>query len=376
MKKIAILTQPLFINYGGILQAFALQKVITELGYEVVTIDRNYYTHPKLIRLLSEIKNKTLRLLTRDKTPVFSIQDLDYISKNTKDFVKKYIVLSERIDTDQKMIRHFELNNYDAVIVGSDQTWRPKYSPNIYNFYLDVINTGSTKRIAYACSFGVGNWEYDEIQSQKCKKLVQKFDAVSVREDSAVELCKKYFDVDAELLSDPTLLIDKQHYIDLFINQSVEKNKGLLFTYILDEDKNKRQIIDGISKAKKMVAYSHQPKESLKAPKGKNIQDYIVPPVEGWIKGFYDAGFVVTDSFHGVVFSIIFNKPFIAIANEERGISRFTSLLKQFDLEHRLIFSYEQLNNELISEIIDFDFVNGRTKDLKAKSLLFLNKQL
>jgi exopolysaccharide biosynthesis predicted pyruvyltransferase EpsI len=125
-----------------------------------------------------------------------------------------------------------------------------------------------------------------------------------------------------------------------------------------------------------MVTFNNQPKESLKAPKGKNIEDYVVPPVEGWIKGFYDAEFVVTDSFHGVIFSIIFNKPFIAIGNEERGISRFTSILKQFDLEHRLIIGYDQLNNDLILENIDFDVINSKLKDLKAKSLLFLKKNL
>lgn len=373
--KVAILTQPLFINYGGILQAYALQKVLTGLGCEVITIDRNYYTYPKFVRLLSTLKSKVERLFIKDITPVFTSQDLDYISKNTKNFINKFVVLSELLDTDQKMIKYFQNHNFDAVVVGSDQTWRPKYSPNIYNFYLDFLQ-GNTKKIAYASSFGVEDWEYNEDQTQKCKELVRKFEAVSVREDSAVELCHQYYDINAELVLDPTLLLDKQHYIDLFIEQSKVNNNGKLFTYILDGDESKSQITTKVSEILKLSVFNYLPKESLKTPKSNAIEDYVIPSVEGWIKGFYDADFVITDSFHGVVFCIIFNKPFIAIANKERGISRFTSLLKQFELEHRLIFNNDQLNNELISEIIDFEFVNDRIKDLKAKSLLFLKNHL
>lgn len=376
MKRIAILTQPLFTNYGGILQAYALQKILIGLGYEVITIDRNYYTYPKFLRLLSAVKSRMQRLLMKDSAAlVFTTRDLSYISKNTRKFINKYIILSELIDTDQKIIQYFQNNKFYAVVVGSDQTWRPKYSPNIYNFYLDFLQA-NTKRIAFASSFGVENWEYDEVQTQKCKELLRKFDAVSVREDSAVKLCYEYFDVNAELVLDPTLLLDKQHYIDLFIDQSQTSNKGQLFTYILDEDENKIKIKGEISKAIKLAEFSNQPKESLKAPKGKNIEDYVVPSVEGWIRGFYEAGYVVTDSFHGVVFSIIFNKPFIAIGNEDRGITRFTSLLKQLNLEHRLIFNFQQLTDDVIYENIDFELANMKLTALKEKSMLFFQSNL
>lgn len=374
-SKIAILTQPLFINYGGILQAYALQKILIDLECEVTTIDRNYYTYPKYLRLLSTVKGNIRRLLVRDTATIFTTRDLDYISRNAKKFINKYIATSELIDTDQKMIQYFQTHNFDTVVVGSDQTWRPKYSPNIYNFYLDFLQ-GNTKRVAYASSFGVESWEYDENQTQKCKDLVQKFDAISVREDSAVALCSQYFDSNAELVLDPTLLLDKQHYIDFFIDESEVSNRGQLFTYILDKDENKLQIKTRISKTLNLTALSNQPRESLKAPKGKNIEDYVVPSVEGWIKGFYEAGFVVTDSFHGVVFSIIFNKPFIAIGNEDRGITRFTSLLKQLDLEHRLIFNVVQLNDHVLSESIDFELVNIKLKALKEKSMLFLQSNI
>jgi flavodoxin len=376
MKKIAILTQPLFVNYGGILQAYALQKALIKLGYEVVTIDRDYYTYPKLWRLISAVKRGVKKLFREEEIPAFGLNDLNYISRYTMRFVNNHINISKLLDTDEKMIKFFKKNHFYAIIVGSDQTWRPKYSPNIYNFYFDFLKNQSTKKIAYASSFGTDIWEYDEVQTKYCKELVQKFDGVSVREDSAVDLCNQYFEINPKLVLDPTLLLDKKYYIDLLDDKHEDKTKGQLFTYILDEDLNKKQVISEVSRKRQIISFKHQSKESLKKPKGNYVEDYVMPPVEGWIKGFYNASFVITDSFHGVIFSIIFNKSFIAIGNEERGITRFTSLLKQLDLEHRLILNKENLNEELIMSKIDFDTVNEKLKMLKEKSMLFLENNL
>jgi exopolysaccharide biosynthesis predicted pyruvyltransferase EpsI len=97
--------------------------------------------------------------------------------------------------------------------------------------------------------------------------------------------------------------------------------------------------------------------------------------VEEWIRGFMDAEFVVTDSFHGTVFSIIFNKPFISIANESRGTTRFTSLLKMFNLENRLIFSPEELNLDKVKEI-DWGNVNEILEQDKERAIFFLKRNL
>ena len=107
----------------------------------------------------------------------------------------------------------------------------------------------------------------------------------------------------------------------------------------------------------------------------KDISKCIFPSVSKWLAGFRDASFVVTDSFHGTVFSIIFNKPFISIANKKRGVSRFTSLLKIFGLENRLISSREEISDHLLDGI-DFDRINDIKEEWQKKSLGFLKDNL
>ena len=107
----------------------------------------------------------------------------------------------------------------------------------------------------------------------------------------------------------------------------------------------------------------------------ENIQKCIFPPIEQWIKGFMDADFVVTDSFHGTVFSIIFNKPFVAIVNKERGAARFTSLLNMFGLSDRLVYSIDDIE-KIYSKSIDYDHVNDVLRSKRIESLEFIYSNL
>ena len=109
---------------------------------------------------------------------------------------------------------------------------------------------------------------------------------------------------------------------------------------------------------------------------GKQIEKCIYPPVEQWIKGFMDAHFVVTDSFHGCVFSILFNKPFIAISNSGRGKSRFLSLLSIFGLEERLIDNPGDCVPELIGSVINWESVNSILEEKRKESFHFLKTHL
>src|SRR5690606_1697067 len=114
-----------------------------------------------------------------------------------------------------------------------------------------------------------------------------------------------------------------------------------IYTYILDEAGWKNQVVETAKRELKKNQYSNQPKASLtNLASSRNIHDYKMPSLEGWIRGFYDASFVITDSFHGTVFSIIFNKPFISLINPSRGASRFYSLLTALGLEGRLSDQY------------------------------------
>ena len=373
MKKIAILTQPLISNYGGILQAFALQKVLKNKNYDVTTIDRRYNGVSSSKLFLSNVKNTIINKLKLGNERNFTSSDINYITKNPRNFISKYITLSEIIDQNAKMVKHFENKSYDVVIVGSDQVWRPRYSPNIYDYFFGFLKDSSkTKKLSYAASFGVDTWEYNENQTKEVKNLISLFDAVSVREKSAVELCKNNLDAQAQFVLDPTLLLEKEDYLKLITKKS-EKSSASLFTYVLDKSESKKDIINFVQKKLGKEIKTNQPKEMIKESSSRVLSDYAYPPIEGWIESFDEADFIVTDSFHGTVFSLIFNKPFLTIVNSDRGAARFKSLLSLLDLEDRLIDAYdESLISEKLSLPIDYIKVNERLKELKADSLAYL----
>lgn len=364
--RIGILTLPLHTNYGGILQAYALQTVLERMGHEVFVIDTpNYKTSPSIITFFKRIVK---RLLGR-KVVIFQEKrfnrEYPIISQNVQPFIDKYIHRREI-----SFFSDISENEFDAFVVGSDQVWRAIYFPCMYettmsNAYLDFAKTWKIKRIAYAASFGTDEWEYTPTQTKECAKLLQLFDAVSVRELSTVELCRKYFGVEAKHVLDPTMLLTKDDYVKLFDNISISRNNGTLLNYILDETPDKQELIEYISHDKRLKSFRvNSLVEDWNAPIEKRIQ----PSVEQWLKGFFEAEFVITDSFHACVFSIIFNKPFVVIANKERGIARFKTLLSIFGIEDRIILTIKDYRN--IKEWPDLQKILVNYQDFSYKYLV------
>lgn len=200
-----------------------------------------------------------------------------------------------------------------------------------------------------------------------------KFDAVSVREDSGVTMCRDYFDTHAEHVIDPTMLLPRSHYVELArADDAIEpicKVKGL-FVYVLDANVDKTVAADHIAGCLALDQFS------VKVP-SKDSSDSLnvvaVAPVEDWLRGFENADFVFTDSFHGCVFSIIFNKPFIAYGNKNRGLCRFESLLRMFHLEDRLVDSAAVVSSDRICRPIDWQSVNAILATRRTEAVSFLN---
>ena len=372
--KIGILTLPLNTNYGGILQAYALQRILNNMGHDVLFIDRelhfNFWSNKRLLLILRRTMKRFLFgqkdiiiFLERKKRKEFKI-----ISVNTQNFIKHHIKPFLSI----KRVSDIPKNYFEAIIVGSDQIWRPCYSiPRIEEAFLSFTNNWvSLKRVSYAASFGTVDWEYTKVQTKRCKSLIQKFDSVSVREDSGADLCKRHFKVEAELVLDPTLLLDPKEYVRLIAGYSGQI-RGDLFVYILDINEDKQKVIDTISDKFNYTPFF----TSTDNPK-VDIKDRITKPVEDWIKSIYNAQFVITDSFHACVFSIMLNKAFIVYGNSERGMARFQSLLKLFKLEDRLITSFNELTKEKMFSQIDWEKTNQILNKYKDKSLRFLKKSL
>ena len=243
----------------------------------------------------------------------------------------------------------------------------------LYRMFLDFTQGLNIKRVAYAASFGVDEWEYDEEQTHRCTGLLKNFHAVSVREQSGVQLCRQHLHYDrVEWVIDSTLLLNPVDYERLLPKQRQKPSGGLLMTYILDNSSEKQQAIHDIVKKKHLEVVEFAPKYcNLGMVTSGTIGDYVSPSVIEWLQAVRDADYVICDSFHGTVFSIIFNKPFIAISNRNRGYGRFLSLLCQFGLEDRLAEPSDNILPRL-DKPINWPLVNAHRQTLMKQSLQFL----
>jgi len=369
--KIGILTQPLSSNYGGIIQNYALQTFLMREGHDVHTIERRSSDQPAL-RFGSVIKRGLIKFISR-KDIVLRVwptkKELAVINQNTDRFIKDHIIQTETFH--KKKFDLLKKYSFDAYIVGSDQVWRPKYSPCLTNYFLDFLDgNNEVKKIAYAASFGVDDWEYTPEQTKICSSLAKQFNAISVREDSAVELCKKHFGVEATHVLDPSMLLTKEDYIHLIKEDNIPERENILFNYILDQTEKKNTFIQKAADAFKIQSVSGMPPNKIYWKKNKkDLSDCVYHPVTEWLAGFKDAKLVVTDSFHGCVFSILFNKPFIVFSNELRGNARLNSLLKMFNLEGRL---YKEMDADSKLLYMDYSDVNRILEKERKKSIAFL----
>ena len=379
--KIGILTQPLLNNYGGLLQNFALQKVLKSMGNEVETIDWHPIKENAIKEWLYYQKMLFLSSLKKDaQRPKYQVTDSEaiIIGRNTRHFVEKYInVCPQKARKPEDFAGIDEEYGYDAYIVGSDQVWRPRYNGAMTPaMFFDFIKREDVKRIAYAASFGTSEWEFTPSMTEICALLAQNFDLITVREKTGVDLCREYLGVKAQHVLDPTMLLFKEDYENLVKEEDEPASEGTLFHYILDPSAEKKALIEKVAGVQRLKPFTIMPKcqaeNRTREDVKKHIEDCVFPSVTRWLRGFMDARMVIVDSFHGAVFSIIFNKPFWVLANAKRGNARFDSLLSMFGLKDRMI-STDSLSRDFDwNKEIDWGKVNDiRQKEIsRCKSLL------
>lgn len=347
--KIGILTLPLHTNYGGILQAYALQTVLERMGHEVVVFNKRAkppilpsYKKP-LYYSARFIKKILINPHTIIRRETIARREYPIVSQYTQRFINQYIHCYWIHG-----IQDIEKAKIDAMVVGSDQIWRPRYFVRMWrsdyaNAFLAFTEKWDIKRYAYAASFGVSEWEYPQEMNGTLREAARRFNAISVREKSGIDLCRDFLGEPAVQVLDPTMLLAKEDYVQLIENGRQPQSAGDLFCYILDSTPEMEGLVARIAREKQMKPF-HVKAERME--KTRSVEERTHKPVEAWIRGFYDAKFVVTDSFHACVFSILFGKPFLVIGNKGRGLSRFSSLLDMFLLSDNLIASVAEYNPE------------------------------
>lgn len=359
--KIGLLTLPFNNNYGGYLQCYALMTVLKQMGHNVELIyrrqnKRSLKRRTKLFvqNIISFLSNKEVASIIPDIEKEFRFR-----GNNMMSFVDKYIAPKSRTLYSTKKCNTFIENRYDAVIVGSDQVWRPEYVPNIRDFFLCGIKDTHIKRVAYAASFGLSNPFFNEEEKNDCGSAIEKFAAVSVREDTGVDVIKKFGwkCIAPQIVLDPTLLLSQEHYNGLLPEEKSE-NHGKICCYVLDWSAERLQKINEISKNTGLDAFY------IFDPALPNFSYYKTPSIENWLSAIRDSEMVVTDSYHGIVFSIIFQKTFIFLGNTVRGNTRIDSLFRLLGI-----------NSEYTMDI-DYHKVLNRITDLRVSSVDFIKKSL
>ena len=360
--KIAIVTLPLHSNYGGILQAYALQTILQKMGHDVLFVKYPQKNDFKLCmnNIVSPIINSigrythhyTMRKILKEQNAKIST------------FRYKYLAKEISITELRSMI-----SKIDAIIVGSDQVWRHYNHLDIRFFYLDFLQDSNIKRIAYAASFGIKDWNFDTKTTASISELANRFSAISVREYDGLNICSKYLGVNAVQVLDPTLLLGIEEYKKLFNKTYMAKIS--LSTYIITPSTLKDEIISSVEQELDTIAKPLSRMENN--PRCVDIKSKS--SVEKWLAHLMGSEMLITDSFHGTVFAINFNVPFIIMQNQEAGNSRLFNVLEKFNLQNRMVTSCEQAIR-MIKEPINWNSVNKILLDEKEKSIAFIQNAL
>lgn len=338
------------LNYGSALTNYALHETLISLGKTVLMLEWPLRAKPK-----------------------GALPDT-----HTRRFAQRHYDISLRYTYDEldRMNYHCE-----SFVLGSDQLWN-YYSvkENGNYFFLDFVHPDKRK-VAYATSFGHNRSFFPAERQIEIAKYLQQFTAISVREKDGINICRKTYGVDAVQALDPVFLCDVSSYDKVIKDADMQFESPYILAYILNPTEEKRAaLLYASSQLKLPLKVILDGQESYEENrKAMNLDDSVLGTIgiEDWLYCFRNARFILTDSYHGMCFSIIFKKDFICFGNKKRGMSRFETLLSITKLNGRMINEIlEKEINHLLNEHINYDNVNKRMQSEKEASLVWLKNAL
>ena len=342
--KIGLLTYHHSNNYGAVLQTYATCRILKELGHEVEIIN------------IRQLEKKKLRHI------VFFKKDKDFAN-----FMNKFYPPQTSLIESYEQLKKIKFS-YDCLLVGSDQVWNPSISlDKCMAYYLDFGNS-KMRRVSYASSLGVSEWPNAfEFMKPSVAKALSNFNSIAVREVTGQHLLKREFGIDSNVVLDPTML--HSSYPEIISDIPETDN---MVCYLLNRTKEQLSSVRYLSKELKLTA---QIITSVYPIPGMR---YTYPPsIENWIKYIGGAKVVITDSFHGLVFSLLYQRNFVVIAVNNGKNSRLLDLLKMVGLENRYFLSLDEIKNStVLNETIDYSKVNQIIQEKRTDSLSYLKNAL
>lgn len=346
---IALITYHYSCNNGAVMQTYALCRYLQELGHNV-----------KIIDIRQDESNRNSPLYVRVLKPIIFKIKYNIIKRNLyPEFTRRYFSLEElRKDPPAA----------DCYIVGSDQVWNPNISKDLALAYFLDFGPDSIRRISYASSIGLSDWPIEDRKvNAVIKTRLHSFYAISVRESEGQKICQTQFGVNPEVVLDPTFL--NLSYPELIRNI---KQRNEIVCYKLNKTKDFWDNIQFVGeKLNKPIALLNH-----NLPK-KGYKYCVYPSLRQWMERIARASFIITDSFHGVAFSIINRKNFVAILNHNNKDSRLVNLMRTVKLEKRVYDSVSALRDDLSwMAPIDYDKIEPIINNEVEKSRSFLYNAL
>ncbi len=359
-------------NYGTMLQAYATAKIIQKMGYDVYFLNyyRNYYSTYNCVRRTIALKSSFIRKLMILSFQLFIVPLKHlYLIK----FLHKNFSFSKKV-TSYNDVKKLNLNA-DFFLAGSDQIWNTEYNNGVdLVFYLDFIND-NTKKIAFSSSVGQSN--FNNTYESELKSLYSKFKSITIRESLSLPLFDKLGIKNVKSTLDPTLMIDKNTWASML--KIKKTNNKYILVYCVEP--NKSRIV--IELAKKIAAkrglsvYVIENGNPFRYSAKGISKRFFSPSVTKVVELFYNSTYTIVSSFHGVAFSINFNKSFIVVKPDKFNV-RIESILHDLNLTERIedISSEDDLSR--ISDITEIDYsrVNNNLEEQRINSFEILNEML
>lgn len=375
--KIGILTFHFSNNYGALFQAYGLRNYLKELGHDVefINYQPEYLEEGGEIKLSNLFSKATLKIVY---LKFVNLKEKYFGNKQKEKYFEEFKKNFLGIDESKVYKSKDELEDanlfYDLLITGSDQVWNPSEQYGIDSVYfLDFkISNTNVKKISYAPSFGKDN--IDEKYKDEISKLISKLDSISIREISGQNIIENMTSIKPTLVPDPTVLVSNYYNI---MNSYNTNSKDYIFCYYLRSRETIGDVAEYLANKENLEIYSpHNPHR-----RWKEIGQTVYPGPREWLYLLFNSKFVLTNSFHGTMLSILLNKPFIVVGigsgEKSKYNERAMNILKQCGLENRLITKFDSKKiDELKKENIDWVLVNTNMHNLKNEAIQYLKTSI
>lgn len=384
MNKVAIVSCYFKHNYGSMLQAYATQKILDNMKIENETINvsknkdidtgkkkyyMNQFTNISFLKAkLGMIKLKIYKKINKKLAENLKIRDIKF-----KEFESNFNLTQPY--TGYAQLTDICKTNYSNVIVGSDQLWLPVNV--VADYYTLNWVPNDINKISYATSFGIS--EIPKEYREKYIEFLDRMNYISVREQKGIDIIKDLINKEVKLVCDPTLLLKKEEWQEIEA-ESQNKNFKYIFCYFLGKNIKHRKFVERLKEKTgyQIISINHCDEYVGYSDIFADEVPYDVGPSE-FLKLIANAEYICTDSFHGTIFSLIYNKKFFVFRRHQENLkmstnSRINSILKILDLEQRLLLGDEKI--EEVDKEIEYKEINKKLDDFRNNSIKFLTDAL